>query len=137
MFIASNPIEFMEEIVFSVTGTVIQDTIRTISFKQGGEVYYKTPNGNYIGSFDPDATLDEVDIGVASGTSTNVKSTILTVPQSTGIFTQTNSGGYTLLWKGRIVLNHFQGTRAGPRAYLQSEFNKFADALASAGGVKA
>ena len=137
MFITSNPIEYVEEIEFSVTGTLVQDTIRTISFKDGGEVFYKTPNGNYIGSFDPNTDLDQVDIGVASGTSSSVKSTILSVPLTTGIFYQTNSGGYPMLWKGRIVINHFQVIRAGPRAYMQAEFERFADALCKAGGVAA
>jgi hypothetical protein len=137
MFITSNPIDFLEEIEFTVAGALIQDTIRTVDFENTAPVHYKTPNGNYIGEFDPDADLDKVVVGVASGTSSKSKFTSLTLPQETGIFWLSNSGGYPTLWKGKIALVFFQNTRGGPKYYKQSVFNTFVDELNAAGGTSA
>ena len=139
MFIAGNPIEYIEEIEFSVTGTLIQDTIRTIRFAQGGEVHYKTPAGNYIGSFDPepDDDINLISVGIASGTSDETKAIKLALPLTLGISTRTNGGGYPTMWQGRIILVHYTGNLTGPKAYLQSEFNRFTNTLAKSAGVAA
>lgn len=141
---------YVEEIEFTATGSLIQDTVRTIRMTSGAAgavagLHYKTPNGTLIGQFSHNSinttavnVASGIIVGVGKGSNLSSKYARLVVPYSTGAFWRSSDslgGGYPTLWKGRIALVGYEGLSHGPVYFNQAVFNKWADDLAIAAGV--
>lgn len=140
--------DFSEEIVFSVAGSLVNDTAASVMLYNNvagltPAVHYRTPNGTYVGYFGPSDTagtpFSGVSVGVGTILGSNSKYAVLDVPPETGIFRQGGSatlpGGYPTLWRGRIALASYKSLPQGPKYFDKAEFDRWADRLAVVGGV--